>query len=60
MSSIKHTNGIPIRTGFVAETVQAAIVSYEPRLPEDGSLSAYLDQLIEEARSGLTTPHPSA
>jgi hypothetical protein len=60
MSSTRHANATPIRTGFIAETVQAAIASYQPHVPENGSLAVYLDQLIEKAQSGLQPPRPSA
>ena len=48
----KHANGKPIRTGFFVETVQSAVASYQPQVPEGESLDAYLDRLIAAAKSG--------
>ena len=43
-------------TGFFAETVQVAVASYQPVLPEGESLEGYLDRLIAEAKAGVERP----
>jgi hypothetical protein len=56
MSSVQSSNGTSIRSGFIAETAQSALASYEPRVPVDETLKEYVERLVALATSDPLTP----
>lgn len=52
------TNGGQTESGFIAETAQAAVASYQPHLPADQMLDSYLDGLISRAKAALGVVEP--
>jgi hypothetical protein len=43
-------------SGFFAETAQVAVASYQPHLPQNGSLDTYLDDLVRRAQAAIGLP----